>query len=159
VLTKSEGSTDYPNDSADATIGNSFALADGTITLTSWAPKSDGKGNLIAGTKETVSGTTTWTSAPSHAAPGDKWATTLSVSPPCPLAMPLVLQISTYDPATAKSADVVRTTAEPCKAAVSASGSFVFPSQESTNTFQIEVYEELQGINGGSWTYTYEWRP
>jgi hypothetical protein len=73
--------------------------------------------------------------------------------------MPLDLQISTYDPATAKSADIVSTTAEPCKTPVSASGSFVYPSGSSGDTFQIEVYEELQGINGGYWTYTYEWRP
>ena len=158
VLTKSEGKTDYPNDAADATIGNSFALADGSITLTSWGPQASG-GNIIPGTKETMSGATTWKSPPSHAVPGDKWDTTLSVTPPCPLAMPLLLHIVTYDQSTAKSSDILRTTADPCKPAVSASGSFVYPSGSSGDTFQIEVYEELQGINGGYWTYTYEWRP
>ena len=73
--------------------------------------------------------------------------------------MPLLLHIVTYDQSTAKSSDILRTTADPCKPAVSASGSFVYPSGSSGDTFQIEVYEELQGINGGYWTYTYEWRP
>jgi hypothetical protein len=72
--------------------------------------------------------------------------------------MPLLLHIVGYDQ-TGKSTDIVRTTAEPCEPAVSVARSFVFPSQASNNTFQIEVYEELQSINGGYWTYTYQWQP
>ena len=163
VLSGGKADTVYPNDTASSAIGNAFTPADGQIGLDSWGPKAE-NGNIVEGSRVDTNASLTWNSPPARAAPGDTWNVNLSLDPGCPLAMPLQAHLSApADYSTGLSgAEIVSLEQSPCKGAASAAGSFVFPSRGDTrwpkDTLTIEAEVELQGIDGGSYTYTYTWQ-
>jgi hypothetical protein len=164
VLAGGKGDTVYPNDSSSSSIGNAFTPADGSIALDSWGPKASG-GNIVAGTRVDTYASATWNPPPKQAAPGDTWQVTLSVDPGCPLIMPLRANITApADDSTGLAETTISSLEQdPCKGAGSTSGSFSFPQRGDprwpNDAVTIEAYVELAGVNGGSYTYTYQWQP
>jgi hypothetical protein len=163
VLSSGKAATDNPNGSSSSSIGFAFSPADGHVALDSWYPKAE-NGNVVVGSRQDTNATMTWNSPPARANPGDTWNATLSVDPGCPLIVPLEATISATPEVSSGlgGIDIAHLEQQPCKDPGTVSGTFTFPAQNDPKwpkgSFTIEAYLELQGVDGGYYTYTYTWQ-